>query len=846
MSQIDHLPGKTVARHTYFHVSMFLLLPVDVQLKIESAERLADVVRDQTYNVVRLDPEDGRLSLLYYPNFFDFPFPSLRASWTVDIGASRVSYRTYEESLNPPILHRKELLIPPDHPRYAEYSALTEAAESIGLFDDTSRIGYLRQWEILVKTKGYQVVGHELVPVGNVESENEFESSTETEVINRHLTALVRYGFSAPIQTLARYGFLDGRFSIFDYGCGRGDDVRGLTENGLKVSGWDPHFAPENPVVSADIVNLGFVINVIEDMDERVDALCRAYSLAAQFLVVSVMLTNQNALEGRRFADGIVTRRQTFQKYYTQAEFKGFLESVLHEVPIAVSPGVFYVFRDKDAEQRFLTERFRRRRVVLRDPVIRLRERPVRVRADRAEQRYQAYREPLDRLWNKWVEIGRVPDKGEVEDLPAILEGFGTLPKALRFIEGRNDIAEVEISRQNRIQDLQVYFALNGFERRKPYKHLEQGLQRDIKAFFGDYSSAWLGARDLLFQIAKPDVVNAACREAAERGLGYFLESESLQLHASMVEQLPALLRVYVGCASVLYGDYRGADLIKVHIRSGKLTLMRFDDFLGKPLPRMIERVKIKLREQDVDYFLYGEDYEPPFLFQKSRYMNEEMAGFPEQIEFENKLERLGLFDLSGFGPSPREFMRILDANRWEIEGFSIRRSSSIPGLDDPCGKRFKYRDLIECGETQAASRLANLPKSPDSYNALYALATNILDPIADYFGMLRLTYGFCSPELGKHIKRRVAPRLDQHASHEKTRTGKYICERLGAAVDFLVEDEDMEEVARWVMQNTSFDRLYFYGKDRPIHVSYSENPAHSAFQMVEGTPGQLYPRPFV
>ena len=44
----------------------------------------------------------------------------------------------------------------------------------------------------------------------------------------RQLTALVRYGSSAPVQSLARYGLLDGRQHVFDYGCGRGDDLRGL------------------------------------------------------------------------------------------------------------------------------------------------------------------------------------------------------------------------------------------------------------------------------------------------------------------------------------------------------------------------------------------------------------------------------------------------------------------------------------------------------------------------------------------------------------------------------------------------------------------------------------------
>jgi len=47
------------------------------------------------------------------------------------------------------------------------------------------------------------------------------------------------------------------------------------------------------------------------------------------------------------------------------------------------------------------------------------------------------------------------------------------------------------------------------------------------------------------------------------------------------------------------------------------------------------------------------------------------------------------------------------------------------------------------------------------------------------------------------------------------------ICSRLGVAIGFIVDDESMREVADSVAENTPFDRLYFYGEDRLIHVSY-------------------------
>ena len=122
---------------------------------------------------------------------------------------------------------------------------------------------------------------------------------------------------------------------------------------------------------------------------------------------------------------------------------------------------------------------------------------------------------------------------------------------------------------------------------------------------------------------------------------------------------------------------------------------------------------------------------------------------------------------------------------------------------------RFRFQDLILAGETVFNSKISNRPKQIESYNALRDLSVLVLDPTVDWFGSLKITYGFCSFELSKIIKKRIAPKLDQHSSYELNSRGKFICERVGAAVDFIVEDEDMFEVANWVFNNTPVDRLY-------------------------------------
>jgi DNA phosphorothioation-associated putative methyltransferase len=138
--------------------------------------------------------------------------------------------------------------------------------------------------------------------------------------IARHRTAISRSSLSTPMRALAQWGYLDGAPTVLDYGCGRGDDVRALCAAGVLATGWDPHFAPDAPREPSDVVNLGFVLNVIEDPDERSSALRAAFGLARRVLSVAVMLNGRGG--GAEHADGVLTTRLTFQKYFGQAELR--------------------------------------------------------------------------------------------------------------------------------------------------------------------------------------------------------------------------------------------------------------------------------------------------------------------------------------------------------------------------------------------------------------------------------------------------------------------------------------------------------------------------------------------
>jgi hypothetical protein len=138
--------GKSVYTKTYFHVTCIELVRQQFRHLAQTAAAKAGLDVGKQFNVVRIDQNLTQVALLSYPDFFDNPYPELGESWLVRCDHWTVSHRTYEHSTNPPILHRKELLLPTDHPRAAEYSAFTKIAEDIGLFDNTTLIGFRKAW----------------------------------------------------------------------------------------------------------------------------------------------------------------------------------------------------------------------------------------------------------------------------------------------------------------------------------------------------------------------------------------------------------------------------------------------------------------------------------------------------------------------------------------------------------------------------------------------------------------------------------------------------------------------------------------------------------------------------
>lgn len=545
------------------------------------------------YNILKFFLSEFKVSFLAYPTFMDDPHPALQESITVNLATGKVRHFSYARSKNAPILHRKETFLPVEHPQRAVFAALTKEEEALGLYAKPRTIGFKNNWEVLLAQKGIAFAGHTIV------HQTVAEAAEQETSVARHKTAITRYAFSKPVQLTIENGLLRDGESFFDYGCGLGDDVRGLVSNGFDAQGWDPVHSPDVSLRKADVVNLGFVINVIEDPAERVEVIHKAYGLSKKLLVISSLLTNNiTAKNLRPYKDGYLTSRNTFQRYYEQDELQNFIEHALDTSAIAAGPGVFFVFKEPKDLQQYLADKNTRK---INWEALSLKLYPNKRARQKIllEETYQQHRALVNGFWEKMIALGRLPLASEYPGYAEVCELLGSAQKAQELFIEKFGVETLKAAHQQRRDDLLVYLALSNFKKRAKMTNLPPSLQADIKTFFGSYRAAQLEGLQGLFVIGNSDQLTEIASQSA---VGFF-DHKALYVTPAEVEQLHPVLRIYVGCAELYYGPFNEARLIKIHKRSGKVTgLFPLEDAVG------YERVKVDLRRQRISQYRHQEE----------------------------------------------------------------------------------------------------------------------------------------------------------------------------------------------------------------------------------------------
>jgi DNA phosphorothioation-associated putative methyltransferase len=476
--------------------------------------------------------------------------------------------------------------------------------------------------------------------------------SSNANALQRGKTAMKRYTCSRPVALALSDELIKDRYTFFDFGCGHGGDVTYLRRRKISATGWDPFHLPNSPIVAADIVNLGFVLNVIEDPNERSETLRVAFSLARKLLVVSVRV--EHGLDSTaEFNDGIITSKGTFQKIYAQAEFKEYVEAVLTRKVHVAGIGIVYVFSDYGAESEFLAAQAFSRRLGYRTELI------EEFAKDTAGKKFI-------QLANN---LGRVPLPSEFRTYRKLIDRFGSPHRIERLALAKINPSAFEGSKAQKREDLLTYMAMIRLQGLKvpPMRSLPSAIQADLKSLWRDYHSALSEAESFLFSIGQPEVVKDAFAKV-KNGKRVF---DDLYIHRSLEEELPPLIRLMTFAGRQIVGDI-GHNVIKLSVDGRKVSFLHYANFDDDPHPSLRFGMRVYLPKATYQMRDFSNSLNPPILHRKDSFVSPAYPYYTVFHELTISEERAGLLSRSDIG-FRRQWDELLQSQNFQIEGHTLR-----------------------------------------------------------------------------------------------------------------------------------------------------------------------------
>jgi DNA phosphorothioation-associated putative methyltransferase len=153
--------GKLLPNALYLHRSA--LESLDPLLRVYEGCARAYLGEVEGANLIKLHRHSGKVSYLVYPDFETDPHPALLRSIKLNLRTREIESTDFAQSTNPPVLHRKETFLLPDHPLRAKFERLTRQEERAGLLDETATIGTREGWQGRLQEKGFTIRGHRLI-----------------------------------------------------------------------------------------------------------------------------------------------------------------------------------------------------------------------------------------------------------------------------------------------------------------------------------------------------------------------------------------------------------------------------------------------------------------------------------------------------------------------------------------------------------------------------------------------------------------------------------------------------------------------------------------------------------
>lgn len=520
--------------------------------------------------------------------------------------------------------------------------------------------------------------------------------------VERHRTAIVRNQLSRPVVLALRDNVLHQRRTFFDFGCGRGQDLEYLSEMGIAASGWDPVHAPDRPKTVADVVNLGYVINVVEDPQERAEVVREALGLARCALVVAAMVgfRERSVDRAEQFGDGVVTRRGTFQKYFDQGELRDYVSSVSGREAYPAGLGVFYVFVDGKAEDEYCA-------------LVASESAPL--DSSSAIGSIRLAPDSIAAIGEYVRAERRLPHP---QQLPSHALAVGLLASSDDWVDRLSGILttdEVRSLKRERRFDLlrkicQAFFSPTGGLRMSDLSFSDRA---DVRSVFGSMDRAVREAEATLRGLTRSWYVERLCREW---GLGKLTPS-ALYLHRSLREFLPRDLELMVSCAEELTGaDISDANIIKIDFKQVGVSFATYPDFETQAHPRLARATRADFATSTVASRTYEASRSAPILHRKELFVGPEHPKHASWSSFTREEEALGLLGRRDIG-TEASWGRFLASRGVKLDGsgLSVGAPYEFKALydeDDGSQSEDDFEVPLERSKRKSKSRPAKTKKT--------------------------------------------------------------------------------------------------------------------------------------
>ncbi len=423
-----------------------------------------------------------------------------------------------------------------------------------------------------------------------------------------------------PVRQCLKDNVITPSASVLDYGCGRGHDYTRLQQMGLEADGWDPFFAPDNPLTEHDVVTLTYVLNVIENPAERRKTLARAWSLAKKALMVSVRLTwEQSTLQGQDWGDGVVTSRETFQHLYSTGELRQTVEEVTGARCVSPAPGIVYAFRSDEDRFAYLA----------RGTI-----------ADFDWAQSTDYASALAEVIAFTERRGRAPLFEEIPQQLLPLLGKVSRSALLQAIQKGAHPDRVANGVRRATLDTLLYLGTSIFNGRVTFTDLPLAIQADIKRCFKSYREACARADRLLAKIRDDAYIRGAMRNSPGK-----MTATALYVHHRAILQMPVVLRLYEHCGFVAAGRPAEWNILKLDHRGRRVSWSLYPDFDTDPHPKLDSTYGVEMTSLEASFQSFSDRANRPLLHRKEEFLAPDDLAVPKYRRLTASEVRAGLYE---------------------------------------------------------------------------------------------------------------------------------------------------------------------------------------------------------